>query len=150
MKKHEAAAPEPEPMEQTVRIACTVYGATMGSVDRAYEDVLESTGVAVGATATATFGYRFMDWFDEAGEKVGSDPVFVSVKGEDRKFVEAMCGARLERVREERLGLRERRHLLLRVRPPATGWCWIDGAWYWFGADRRMATDWVFTGGAWP
>ncbi|MFR3735157.1 MAG: hypothetical protein ACLTWM_04855 [Collinsella bouchesdurhonensis] len=32
-------------------------------------------------------------WFDEAGEKVGSDPTFVPDKGVDLKFVEATYGA---------------------------------------------------------
>nr|MBR4281093.1 Cna B-type domain-containing protein [Clostridia bacterium] len=56
---------------------------TGGSVNLASETLLMATGTAAGSTATAANGYTFIGWYNEAGEKVGTEAHFTPAKVND-------------------------------------------------------------------
>ncbi len=59
-----------------ITISYVSSNAAMGTVDRASEQVVASTGAALGATAKAALGYHFVNWTDASGAVVSRSAVF--------------------------------------------------------------------------
>ena len=84
----------------------TVDGQTHGKVklngseEAAGETVTETvavvTGTALGAVAVPDAGYEFVGWYDEDGDEVSKDKIFVPTKDEDSLWADASYTAKFK------------------------------------------------------
>lgn len=70
------------------KIVITYIARTGGSVDLGSEELAPATGTAQGSTASEDAGYTFVNWTNEAGDVVGTEPTFVPDK-KDGAYEEA-------------------------------------------------------------
>ena len=71
-------------VEKKITIKYISSDEEMGTVTRAEEIIGENTGEAKGSLAEAKTGYEFVNWTDESGTEVGTDPTFVPKKVDEK------------------------------------------------------------------
>ena len=70
-------------------VTISYVARTGGSVDSTSETLAPATGAATGSTATASAGYHFTNWTDEAGNVVSEETNYIPSKTNDGIYVAA-------------------------------------------------------------